>query len=103
MVGEYLVMDDDVEQCCAKLFRSKLFIQNSDTARYELIAIANDVCLCSSTKLTQGFDGQCKSVYRLLGVAPRWTDRAGDIAQDSQSEMCPSDCRCIMASFPRGF
>jgi hypothetical protein len=43
MVGEYLITDEDVEQCCAKLFRSEMFIQNADVARYELISIACEV------------------------------------------------------------
>jgi len=35
--------DEAVEALCAKLFRSDLFIQNSDAVRYQLISIANEV------------------------------------------------------------
>ena len=41
--ADYLSNDEDVEQCCAKLFRSELFIRNADAVRYELISIANEV------------------------------------------------------------
>jgi hypothetical protein len=43
MIVEYLSTDEDAEFCCAKLFRSELFIQNADKVRYELISIANEV------------------------------------------------------------
>ena len=44
IVGEWLRSDDDVEYCCGKLFRSEVFLKNSDKVRYELISIANEVC-----------------------------------------------------------
>lgn len=40
---QYLTTDGNVEGCCATLFRSQLFIRNSDRVRYELISIANEV------------------------------------------------------------
>ena len=44
-LGRYLTTEEDVEGCCATLFRSQLFIRNSERARYELITIANEVCI----------------------------------------------------------
>jgi hypothetical protein len=41
--GQYLTTDEDVEECCATLFRSQLFIRNSERVRYELISVANEV------------------------------------------------------------
>jgi hypothetical protein len=40
---QYLASEEDVEQCCATLFRSQLFIRNADKVRYELISIAKTV------------------------------------------------------------
>jgi hypothetical protein len=62
-----------VEQCCAKLFRSELFVKNSDVARYELISIANEVCTLRKG-LTKGWDGECEVVCRLLGSFSGWSD-----------------------------
>jgi hypothetical protein len=40
---QFLTTDENVEGCCATLFRSQLFIRNSERVRYELISIANEV------------------------------------------------------------
>jgi hypothetical protein len=72
-VGEYLLMEEDVEQCCAKLFRSELFIKNSDVARYELISIANEVCTLKKG-LMKGGNGQFEVVYCILGTFSGWSD-----------------------------
>lgn len=45
--GAYLATEEDVELCCDRLFRSELFIKNSDGVRYGLISIANEVYLVS--------------------------------------------------------
>lgn len=43
MLGDFLRRDEDVDSCCARLFRSELFIRNADKIRLELIALANEV------------------------------------------------------------
>jgi hypothetical protein len=42
-IEQYLAADEDIEHCCAALFRSQFFIQNADKVRYELISIAKVV------------------------------------------------------------
>ena len=44
-LGQFLKSDEDIEACCAKLFRSDLFIRNADRVRFELISIAMEVCI----------------------------------------------------------
>lgn len=78
---QYLTTDENVEQCCANLFRSQLFIRNAEKVRYELISIANQVRIVSQfgnddiDVCVLGGCGYREPLYCILGSVIGWTNR----------------------------
>jgi hypothetical protein len=101
-VGQFLRADEDVESCCSRLFRSELFIRNSDAVRSELIALANEVP-GTWTLTNEEIREERGIVYYILGSAAGRTDRRPNVKENSEIKMYTCGRRRNVASSKRRF